>query len=132
MAERQVDDGEGHEEPRQNAESAAGFAQQVWRERGAASVSGGAGAAARCAQRLDEVQRAQRCPLSVNVLRRSRAVPSKVQTLSDVAGRCRSVQASPCEPDIAVGTQQVESGPGDVCARELLVVGRIARNVEDA
>ena len=62
----------------------------------------------------------------------SRLTRSEVQTLRDVpAGRAR-VQVDPRKPDMAVGTQQVEGGPGDLCARELPVVRKIARNLEDA
>ena len=57
---------------------------------------------------------------------------SNMQTLGNVPGRCGGIQVSSGKSDMAVRTQEVERGLGDPGARELPVVGGIARYRMDA
>ena len=57
---------------------------------------------------------------------------SKVKTPGDVPDCRGKVQMKSGKPDMAIWTQEVEGGLGNMHAREFPVVGRIAGNGVDA
>src|SRR5574342_456027 len=55
----------------------------------------------------------------------------KLQLIAHVTAQETRVEPGPGESDMTVGTQEIERGSRDVCARELPVIGRIARDLVD-
>src|SRR5437762_2961547 len=68
---------------------------------------------------------------SLTTLRSRSALRFEVQTLGDVPGDGDGIQANPAEPDMAVGTHEIERGLSNPRACQLRLVGRISGDPMD-